>query len=265
MMVVFVSTQNITRKSVALTAEARDIVYPNNGQAHRISGCWISDSAYIVVLEDQQQIWRLTLGTSIALSLLPPQATMFPYRFIALGGAVLTKTLAGYSLTSCMAGCSASTTDQDMYFAFGSDVLAYKRLLPCRDSNVAHVNPLDLKQAPAETCAVAELDRATYSMQYELAFKCKQSAGVVSMSVTLDLAAVMRITARDTSMLFTGSATQQLAMYAQCVNMNVQYIELFERSACGGGAHCSRCRKSTSPASCASTTSCTPTGARAIA
>ena len=100
---------------------------------------------------------------------------------------------------------------------------------------MAHVNPLDLKQAPAETCAVAELDRATYSMQYELAFKCKQSAGVVSMSVTLDLAAVMRITARDTSMLLTGSATQQLAMYAQCVNMNVEYIELFERSACGGG------------------------------
>jgi hypothetical protein len=232
MMVVFVSSQNISRKSVALTTEARDVVYPNNGAAHRISGCWISDNVYLVALDVQQQIWRLTLGTSIGFSLLPAAGTVFSYRFIVLGGAVLTKT---HSLATCMSGCSASTTDQDVYFAFGNDVLTYKRLLPCRDANLTHVNPLELKQAPAETCAVAEFDGSTYSMQYELSFKCKQSTGVVSMSVTLELAAAMRITARDTSMLVTANTSQQLSMYAQCVNMNVLFIEVFDKFACTGG------------------------------
>jgi hypothetical protein len=239
LMVVFVSsqnsTQNITRKSVALTTEARDIVYPNNGQAHRISGSWISDSEYIVALEDQQQIWRLALDNSISVSLLPLQNSMFSYTFITLGRAVLTKTLTGYSLGTCMAGCSASTTDQDVYFAFGSDTLTYKRLLPCRDSNLPHVNPLDLKQAPAETCAVAEYNRSTFLMQYALSFKCKQATGVVSTSVTLELGSVMRITARNTSMLITANSSQLLSMCAQCANMSVQYIELFDHFACGGG------------------------------
>jgi hypothetical protein len=151
LMVVFVASQNITRKSVALTTEARDIVYPNNGKAHRISGSWISASEYVVALQEQQQIWRLTLGTGIAVSLLPPQNSLFSYSFVALGGALLSKTAAGYSLTTCMAGCSASATEQDVYFAFGRDMLTYKPLFPCIDSKITHVNPLDLKQAPAET------------------------------------------------------------------------------------------------------------------
>ncbi len=140
---------------------------------------------------------------------------MFSYTFIAFGRAVLTKTLTGYSLGTCMTGCSASTTEQDVYFAFGSDTLTYKRLLPCRDSNLPHVNPLDLKQAPAETCAVAEYNRSTYSMQYGLSLKCKQATGVVSTSVTLELGAVMRITARNTSMVITANSSQLLSMYAK--------------------------------------------------
>ncbi|MBV5333169.1 hypothetical protein JZU54_06430, partial [bacterium] len=79
LLAVFVSSQNITRKSVVLTTEATDIVYPNNGQAHRISGCWISDSQYIVGLQDQQQMWRLTLETGIAFTLLPPTDSIFSY------------------------------------------------------------------------------------------------------------------------------------------------------------------------------------------
>ncbi len=232
MMVVFVSLQNITRKSVALTTEAQDVVYPNNGAAHRISGCWIADNVYLVALDVQQQLWRITLDTSIGFSLVPPAGTMFSYRFICLGGAVLTKT---HSLVTCMVGCSASNTDQDVYFAFGSDMLTYKRLLPCRDPNLPHVNPLDLQQAPTETCAVAEFAGSTYWMQYELSFQCKQSKGVISMSLTLELAAVMRITARDTSMAFTANSSQQLSMYAQCVNMNVLFIEVFDEISCTGG------------------------------
>jgi hypothetical protein len=46
-------------------------------------------------------------------------------------------------------------------------------------------------------------------MQYELSFRCKQSTGVVSLSMTLELAAVMRVTARDTSMLVTANTSQQ--------------------------------------------------------
>jgi hypothetical protein len=191
------------------------MVYPNNGEAHRISGCWVSDSEYVVALDVAKQIWRLTLGSGIAFSLVPPAASMFSHRFIALGGAVLTKTQTGYSLATCMAGCSASATDQDVYFAFGSDMLTYKRLLPCRDASVLHVNPLDLKQTPAETCAVAEFNRLAYAMQYELSFLCRQSTGVISMSLTLDPDAAMRITARDSSMLVTGNTSRHLSMYAQ--------------------------------------------------
>ena len=235
LMAVLVSSLNVTRKSVALTTEARDIVYPNNGNAHRISGCWISDSVYLIGLEKQEQIWKVTVETTITFTLLPPAKSMFSYSFIALGGALLTRTLTGYSLTSCMSGCFVSTTDTSTYFAFGNDMLTYKRLLPCRDANLPHVNPMDWKQTPTETCAVAEYDRSTYSMQYDLSFKCKQSTGVISMSVTLELGAVMRITTRDTSMLLTANSSQVLSMYAQCVNMNVQYIELFDLFACGGG------------------------------
>ena len=235
LMAVYVSSQSITRKSVALTTEAKDIVYPNNGQSHRISGCWISDTAYIIALEDQQQIWKLTLDTAMVLSLLPPTSSMFSYSFLTLGGSVFAKSLTGYSLTTCMVGCSSITTDQDVYFAFGNDALTYKRLLPCRDSNLSHVNPLDLKQAPAETCAVAEYNRSAYSMQYDLSFKCKQSTGVISMSVGVELGALMRITARNTSMILTANASQLLSMYAQCTNMSLQYIEVFDHFACGGG------------------------------
>jgi hypothetical protein len=151
LMAVLVSSQNVTRKSVALTTEARDIVYPNNGDAHRISGCWITDSVYLIGLEEQEQIWRLTAETTLTLTLLPPAKSMFSYSFIALGGALLARTLTGYSLTSCMPGCYVSTTDTSTYFAFGSDTLTYKRLLPCRDSGLSHVNPLILQQAPTET------------------------------------------------------------------------------------------------------------------
>ena len=234
LMAVFVS-QNITRKSVVLTTEARDIVYPNNGQAHRISGCWISDSQYIVGLEQQQQMWRLTLDTSIAFALLPPTDNIFSYSFIAFGGALLAESLTGYTLTTCMPGCRRVTTDQDAYFAFGNETLTYKRLLPCLDTNVSHVNLLDLRQTPAHTCAVAEFNRSTYYMQYALSFKCKQSQGVISMSLTLDLGAVLRITARNTSMILTSTTSQLLSMHAQCVNMTVQHIDLFDHFACGDG------------------------------
>ena len=235
MMLVFVSSENITRRSVALTTEARDIVYPNNGQAHRISGSWISDSTYIVALEDQQQIWTLALGTSIALSLLSPADSMFSYRFFSLGGAVLTKSLTGYTLTTCMPGCRRVTTDQDAYFAFGNETLTYKRLLPCLDTNVSHVNAFDLRQTPAQTCAVAEFNRSTFHMQYALSFKCKQSTGVISMSLTLEVGAVLRIKANDTSMLVTAEASRMLSMYAQCVNMSIQYLDVFDDFACLDG------------------------------
>jgi len=240
MMLVFVSSGNITRKSVALTAEARDIVYPNNGQAHRISGSWISDSTYIVALEDQQQIWRLTLGTGIALTLLPSADSMFSYRFFSLGGAVLTKTLTGYTSTTCMPGCRRVTTDQDAYFAFGNETLTYKRLLPCLDTNVSHVNLLDLRQTPAQTCAVAEFNRSTYYMQYALSFKCKQSTGVISMSLTLEVGALLRITAKDTSLLVTSEASQLLSMYAQCVNRSIEYLDVFDDFACLDGCRLSQ-------------------------
>ena len=228
-------TRNITRKSAALTTEARDIVYPNNGNPHRISGCWVSDSVYLIGLEEKQQIWRLAAETTIALTLLPPVQSMFSYSFVALGGAVMTRTLAGYTLTSCMTGCSVSTTDTTTYFAFGNDTLTYKRLLPCRDYTVSHVNPLTLQKAPAETCAVAEFNRSTYSMQYALSVKCKQSSGVVSMSLSLEVGSVVRITATDTSTLYTANASQAVFMYAQCASMAVQYIEVFDHLACAEG------------------------------
>jgi hypothetical protein len=53
-MAVLVSSGTATRTSVALTTEARDVAYPNNGEAHRISGAWLSDSVYLLGLEDQQ-------------------------------------------------------------------------------------------------------------------------------------------------------------------------------------------------------------------
>ncbi len=109
-------------------------------------------------------MWMLTLETTVAFALLPPAKSMFSYSFIALGGTVLSRTLTDYSLTTCMSGCTASTRDTTTYFAFGTETLTYKRLLPCRDSTLSHVNPLELQQAPAETCAVAEFDRSGYSM-----------------------------------------------------------------------------------------------------
>jgi len=235
LMAVLVSSQNITRRSVALTTEARDIVYPNNGKAHRISGCWVSDTVYLIGLQEQQQIWRLTVETPLALTLLPPAKRMFSYSFIALGGALLTKSLTGYSVTSCMPGCSTSTADTSTFFAFGNDTLTYERLLPCRDSKLSHVNPLTLQAAPAETCAEAEFNQSNYTMQYALSFKCKQSTGVVSMSLTLDLGAVVRVTAGNAYMLFTATTSHLLSMHAQCANFTVQYIEMFDEFTCGGG------------------------------
>ena len=232
---VLVSPGAVTRTSVALTTEARDVAYPNNGEAHRISGAWLSDGVYLLGLEDQQQMWMLTLKTTVAFALLPPAKSMFSYSFIALGGAVLSRTLAGYSLTTCMPGCTTSTRDTTAYFAFGTETLTYKRLLPCRDSTLSHVNPLELQQAPAETCAVAEFDRSGYSMQYALTLKCAQAAGVVSASLTLEPGAVVRITSRDAPTVLTGNASQPLFMYAQCVNRIVAYVKVFDRFACGEG------------------------------
>ena len=163
-MAVLVSSGAATRTSVALTTEAHDTVYPNNGKAHRISGAWLSDNVYLLALEDQQQIWMLTMQTTVAFTLLPPAKSIFSYSFIAFGGAVLSRALTGYSLTTCMSGCTTSTSDTTTYFAFGNETLTYKRLLPCRDSDVSHVNPLELQQAPAQTCAVAEFNRSSYSM-----------------------------------------------------------------------------------------------------
>jgi hypothetical protein len=144
-MAVLASSSTATRKSVALTTEALDIVYPNNVEAHRISGCWIADGVYLLSLEDQQQIWRLTLNTSDTFTRLPSAKSMFSYTFVALGGAVLSRTLTGYSLTACMPGCTTSTRDTTAYFAFGNATLTYTRLLPCSDSNWSHVNPLALQ------------------------------------------------------------------------------------------------------------------------
>jgi hypothetical protein len=234
-MAVFVASGAATRRSVALTTEAQDVVYPNNGEVHRISGAWLTDSVYVLSLEDQQQMWMLTLETNIAFALLPPAKSMFSHSFIALGGAVLSRTAAGYSLTACMPGCTTSTRDTAAYFAFGAATLTYTRLLPCRDADLSHVNPLDLQQAPAHTCAVAEFNRSGYAMQYALALKCKQAAGVVSASLTVEAGAVVRITSRNASTVLAGNASQLVFMYAQCVNMTVAYVRVFDRFACGGG------------------------------
>ena len=234
-MAVLVSAGIPTKKSVELSAEAKDIVYPNNGQSNQISGCWISSSVYILALKDQQQIWKLNLNSNIAFTLLPPVSTMFSYNFIALGGAVLTKTAAAYSLTTCMTGCVATTSDMSGYFAFGNDTLTYKRLLPCRDSNLSHVNTLELQGAPAKTCAVAEFNLTTYSMQYTLSLKCKEAGGVTSISLTLEPGAVVRITSSSTSLAITAKSSQMLFMYAQCVHMTAQHVKVFDRFDCAGG------------------------------
>ena len=86
MTIVLLSSQNVTRSSVALTTEARDIVYPNNGQAHPISGYWLSDDCYIVGLQDQEQIWKITLGSNFHYELLHSTDTMFSYSFITVDG-----------------------------------------------------------------------------------------------------------------------------------------------------------------------------------
>jgi hypothetical protein len=233
--IVLIASQNVTRSSVALTTEARDIVYPNNGQSHPVSGYWMSDDYYIVGLQEQEQIWKITLGPSFLYELLHSTDTMFSYSFIAVGGSLLTKTVTGYSFTTCMLGCTIGTKDKDAYFAFGSDTLTYKRMLPCRDSRLTHVNQLDLQQTPTETCAVAEFNRSTYAMEYALAAKCKQPSGVISMSLLLEVGAVMRITGSNAFRTFTAGERQLLSIYAHCVNMNVQYIELFDHFACSGG------------------------------
>ncbi len=233
--IVLIASQNVTRSSVALTTEARDIVYPNNGQAHPISGYWMSDDYYILGLLDQEQIWKITLGPSFLYELVHSTDTMFSYSFIAVGGSLLTKTVTGYSFTTCMLGCKLGTKDKDAYFAFGSDTLTYKRMLPCRDSRLTHVNQLDLQQTPTETCAVAEFNRSTYAMEYALAAKCKQPSGVISMSLLLQVGAVMRITGSNALKTLTAGERQLMSIYAHCVSMNVQYIELFDHFACSAG------------------------------
>lgn len=239
-MAVLVSAGVPTQKSIELTTEAQDIVYPNNGQSNAISGCWISSNVYILAVEDQQQIWRLYLNNSVVFNLLPPVNSMFSYDFIALGSAVLTKTATAYSLTTCMTGCVASTSDKAAYFAFGNETLTYKRLLPCRDPDVTHVNMLESQQAPTKTCAVAEYNMNTYSMQYTLSLKCKEASGVTSISVTLENGAVMRFTGSDTSLVITAKSRQLLYMYAKCVDMTVQYVRVFDRVDCGEGCTLSR-------------------------
>jgi hypothetical protein len=234
-MAVLVSAGVPTKKSVELSTQAKDIVYPNNGQTNQICGCWISNSVYLLALEDQQQIWKISLDSDIVFTLLPPMSSMFSYNFIALGGAVLTKIATAYSLTTCMAGCVATTVDKSGYFAFGNDTLTYKRLLPCRDSNLSHVNTVELQAAPTKTCAVAEFNKTTYSVQYTLFLECKEASGFTSTSLTLEPGAVVRITSSSTSLVLTADSSKMLFVYAECVNKTVQYVKVFDRLDCARG------------------------------
>ena len=232
---VLVSPASVTRKSVELTLSAQEKVYPNDGETNRISGVWITNNVYILALEKQQQVWRLSLDSGVAFTLLPPVNSIFSYSFIVLGGAVMTKTPTAYTLTTCMSGCVTSTSDTATYFAFGNETLTYKRLLSCLDTNLSHVDALQLQQTPTETCAVAEFNRSLYAMQYSLSLKCKQASGVISLSATLEVGAVMRITAKNTSKVLTANASQLVFMYAQCLNSTAQYIELFDHFTCAEG------------------------------
>lgn len=89
---VLVSPTSVARKSVELTLSAQEKVYPNDGETNRISGCWITNNVYILALENQQQIWRLSLDSGVIFTLLPPVNSIFSYSFIVLGGVVMTKT-----------------------------------------------------------------------------------------------------------------------------------------------------------------------------
>jgi hypothetical protein len=57
------------------------------------------------------------------------------------------------------------------------------------------------------------------------------------MSLSLELGSVVHISAKNTSTLFTSTADAKKAlfMYAQCANMKVQYITVFDHFACAEG------------------------------
>lgn len=198
----------------------------------KMSGVWITETIFILGLEESNLILRCTVQSSITVEVLKPTVKSIPSYFVRIGSALLSyENNIQYKLQTCIPDCKLVTKDTSGYFAFGSEYLQYTRLRPCHDA-VHFIDSSEWKSQPVHTCVSACWNKAHLHTQYSVSLQCKTADRVSIMSLTLPTGASVNFDNFGVQNADAGNKT--VVVYTQCQGLQPSRVFVADRNQCRG-------------------------------
>ena len=197
-----------------------------------LSGVWLTNDTFFLSFIDQEMIWKFTLQQSSipSIQIVKSDTTLPTMYFFSIGYALLSYTnRREYVLQSCMSGCSRSTKDKSVYFAFGEQTLNYTRLQMCADGQ-QYVDPTELTKPPVHTCGYACMQGVQTPMLFGVDMRCKTADRFGVMSLTLPPQG--HVIFNEFSIHNDGMENTTVVVYTECQGVLISRVFVAARNQC---------------------------------